>query len=280
MKRRACIAVLCGVLGYSASVSAQQGPWGQGETGMPGASLTESLSEDATEVMLMKRVESVEWVDVTFEEVLDWLRDQGEDRVNIVPKWNHLGVEGISRDSLMTLQLNNTTVADVLNEALDQLSDTGELRYRGIRNKLTLSTRADFERRLHTRVYDCTDILFQVPNFGEDAPLIDLQQAGQAGGGGGSGGQSVFQGAGGQTQQVSGEQFEQELEERLTKLRELIEQSIAPESWDLSGGGQRGGQAQGAGGGRGRIRIFRRSLVVTNTIEIHEQIAGRFEFGG
>lgn len=57
--------------------------------------------------------------------------------------------------------------------------------------------------------------------------------------------------------------------ERLEKLRELIEGVIAPESWDTS-----------ATGGAGRIRIFNRSLVVYNTIEVHEKIAGQFSFGG
>jgi hypothetical protein len=136
---------------------------------------------------------------------------------------------------------------------------------------------------MHTKVYDCTDILFRVYNFGEDAPLIDLQQAGQGGGGGGGGGgQSVFQGAGGQTQQVSTEQAEQELEERLTALRELIEQTVAPETWDLSDarGTPGGGGPGAAGGGRGRIRIYNSSLVITNTIEVHEMIGGRFEIGG
>jgi hypothetical protein len=87
----------------------------------------------------------------------------------------------------------------------------------------------------------------------------------------------VFQGAGGQSQQVSGEQAEQELEERLTKLRELIEQVIAPETWDLTGSQS---QSQSTGGGRGRIRVLNRCLVITNTIEVHEQIAGRFDFSG
>ena len=282
MNRRICSAMI-GSLFVAVSVSAQT-TW-TSQSGLPvsPSAFSQPLSANAVADVLSERVDSVDWVDRTFEEVIQWVRERGDARINIVPRWNHLGVEGISRDSLVTLQLNNTNVADVLNEALVQLSDSDEVRYRGLRNKLTISTRADFERKLHTKVYDVTDILFQVPDFGQGAPLIDLKRAAASGGGGGGGGQTVFGGGGGQGQEqiVGGEQAEQELEERLTKLRQLIEQSIEPQSWDLSGTpGQTGGGAAGTGGGgRGRIRIFNRSLVVTNTIEIHEQIAGFFSMG-
>ena len=282
MNRRICSAMI-GSLFVAVSVSAQT-TW-TSQSGLPvsPSAFSQPLSANAVADVLSERVDSVDWVDRTFEEVIQWVRERGDARINIVPRWNHLGVEGISRDSLVTLQLNNTNVADVLNEALMQLSDSDEVRYRGLRNKLTISTRADFERKLHTKVYDVTDILFQVPDFGQGAPLIDLKRAAASGGGGGGGGQTVFGGGGGQGQEqiVGGEQAEQELEERLTKLRQLIEQSIEPQSWDLSGTpGQAGGGAAGTGGGgRGRIRIFNRSLVVTNTIEIHEQIAGFFSMG-
>lgn len=282
MNGRICSAMI-GSLFVAVSVSAQT-TW-TSQSGLPvsPSAFSQPLSANAVADVLSERVDSVDWVDRTFEEVIQWVRERGDARINIVPRWNHLGVEGISRDSLVTLQLNNTNVADVLNEALLQLSDSDEVRYRGVRNKLTISTRADFERKLHTKVYDVTDILFEVPDFGQGAPLIDLKQAGTSGGGAGGGGQTVFGGGGGQgqEQQVGGEQAEQELEERLTKLRQLIEQSIEPQSWDLSGSpGQTGGGAAGTGGGgRGRIRIFNRSLVVTNTIEIHEQIAGFFSLG-
>ena len=282
MNGRICSAMI-GSLFVAVSVSAQT-TW-TSQSGLPvsPSAFSQPLSANAVADVLSERVDSVDWVDRTFEEVIQWVRERGDARINIVPRWNHLGVEGISRDSLVTLQLNSTNVADVLNEALMQLSDSDEVRYRGLRNKLTISTRADFERKLHTKVYDVTDILFQVPDFGQGAPLIDLKRAAASGGGGGGGGQTVFGGGGGQGQEqiVGGEQAEQELEERLTKLRQLIEQSIEPQSWDLSGTpGQTGGGAAGTGGGgRGRIRIFNRSLVVTNTIEIHEQIAGFFSMG-
>lgn len=228
--------------------------------------------QNAASNLLRKRVESVDWIDKPFEEVVEWLKGESDGMVNVIPRWIALNVESVDRDTLVNLQLNSTTIADVLNEVLDQLSPDGQLGYRAMGNTLRLSSKDDFDRKMYLRIYDATDILFKVPNFGQDAPNIDLQNTNQGGGGGGGGGgQSVFQGGGGQggSQEDSGEQAEQDLRERLEELRKLIEETISPETWDT-------GTGQGQIGGRGRIRVFNRSLVVYNTIEVHEQIAGRF----
>lgn len=228
-------------------------------------------SANAAVALLRRRVESVDWLDQPFEEVITWLKDNGEGQVNVVPRWGPLSVESVDRDTLVTLQLNNTTVGQVLNETMDQLSEDGEVTFRGVGNTLKISTKADFGRKMYVRIYDATDILFRVPNFGRTAPIIDLQRTGGRGGagGGGGGGQSVFSGSGsGSQQEEAGEQAEQELQERLEELRTLIEETIVPDSWDTADVG-----------GPGRIRVFNRSLVVYNTIEVHEMIAGGFVFG-
>jgi len=46
----------------------------------------------------------------------------------------------------------------------------------------------------------------------------------------------------------------------------VIEDSIEPESWDVLGG-------------RGTIRSYNRTLVVRNSVEVHEQIVGFFSLG-
>lgn len=223
--------------------------------------------------LLQKKVDSIDWVERTFEEVVDWITGEGNDRVNVIVRWGPLNVEGVGRETLVTLRMTNSTVAQVLNETLEQLSESGELAYRAFGNTLWLSSRSDFGRKLYLRVYDVTDILFHVPDFGREAPIIDLQQASRSGassggGGGGGGGQGVFGGSStGQGQEQGGEQAEKKLEDQIKELRDLIERVVAPESWQQ-------------GGGRGQIDVFNRSLIVYNTIEVHEMIAGQFSFGG
>lgn len=272
MTRRILIAALVAVLAYSVSVSAQTASSGVAVfERLPGSGSQAALSamstvQDPAIAVLYKRVESVEWIDTPFEEVVDWIREESGGAVNVVPRWSAMGVEGVDRDTLVTLQLSNTTVAQVLNEALDALSEDGELRYRAVGNTLKISTRADFERKLYLRVYDATDILLRVPDFGRGAPVIDLQNT--RGGGQGGGGQSVFSGSGGgQDEQTGGEQAEQELMERLEELSTMIREVIAPETWNENGG-------------RGRIQVFNRSLIILASIEVHEAIAGPFSYGG
>jgi len=231
------------------------------------ASVSTYRVANAVVKMLSRRVESVDWSETTFEDVLEWLRDQSDGQVNIVPRWGPLGVEGVTPESLVTLKLSNTTVADVLNEVLEVLSEDGEVRYHGIDNTLRISTKQDFGRKMYVRVYDVADMLFRVPNFGQGAPQIDLQKT-QSGGQGGGGGQSVFSGGqgGGREQDDSGEQADQRMEEQFTKLKDSIQKVVAPESWE------------GPGGGRGKIEIINRMMVVSNTIEVHEMLTGGFSF--
>jgi hypothetical protein len=222
--------------------------------------------------LLQRRVDSIDWVERTFEEVVDWIGDQSDGRVNVIVRWGPLNVEGVGRETLVTLRMTNSTVAHVLNETLDQLSESGELAFRAFGNTLWLSSRSDFGRKLYLRIYDVADILFHVPDFGREAPVIDLQQAGRSGGGGGGGGgggsQNVFGGSSsGQGQEQGGEQAEKKLDDRLKELRDLIERVVEPSSWT-------------ANGGRGQIDVFNRTLIVYNTIEVHEMIAGQFSYGG
>lgn len=237
----------------------------------PASVVPRAAQENVAVWVLRRHVDSADFVDQTFEDVLEWVREQGP--LNVVPQLRALEAEGVTLDALVNLQLRDTTVADVLNGALEQLSESGSLGYRASGNTLKISTKSDFNRKLELRVYDVTDILVRVPDF-RDAPEIDIeQQQGGGGGGGGAGGgtaQQLFGGGGGgggsdeddNTQQLTG--LEQD-DPAVVKLRELIEDTVAPESWDTFGG-------------QGSIRPFGKTLVVRNSIEVHEMIAGTFSY--
>lgn len=232
--------------------------------------------------LLLKQVKEVNWDETPLEDVLEWVRDQGDGRINVVPRWPALNNEGVDAEKGVTLRLTNTTIAEVLNEVLEQLSDEGKLRFQATENKIIISTQAYFDKKLILKVYDIGDILFNVPDFSQEAPQIDLtgqnSQGGGGGGaggaGGGSGGRSVFAGggAGGGNTQLGANQ--QETAQARQELRDMILVSVAPETWadaPQSGGG--GATAIGLG----RIRIYNRQLVVYNTLEVHEQLAGWFD---
>jgi hypothetical protein len=231
----------------------------------------EALSPKNAAIKLLRKeiTDPISWEDVSFEFVLDWLREQGD--ANVVVNFNALEVVGVSREATVQgLALRDVKVADVLDEVLDQLVQQGgeEITYRGVGNTLRISTKQDFNRKLHMRFYDVTELLFRIPDS-IDAPEIDLTQIQQQGGGGGGGGGQgtpVFTEGGGGGGEDEREVTDEEVKRRMEDLQLVIEDSIEPESWD-------------ALGGRGTIRSYNRTLVVRNSIEVHEQIAGFFALG-
>ncbi len=209
--------------------------------------------------LLRKQVtDPIDWNEVSFEYVIDWLKEQGD--VSIVVNWNALSMVAVEPESVATLALSRASVAEVLNEVIDQLSESGELRYRGKGNIIRISTEEDFNRKLELRVYDVTDILVEISDF-FDAPEIDLEQQQQSGGQSQQG-TPVFSGGSGSDERD--DEGGEELRERMEELVTLIVESIEPLSWDDVGG-------------KGTLRFYNRVLVVRNSIEVHEQIAGFFE---
>ncbi len=219
--------------------------------------------------LLLRRIDRVEWEEAPLSDVVEWLKAQSAEgqHVNVVPKWRALEIESIDQDSVVTLQLNDTTVAQVLDEVLDQLSDLDPLRYRAIDNKLKISTLSDFDRQLFTRIYDIQDIMFEVRNF-RGAPEIDLNQQQQGGGGGGSGGQqnvqSIF-GSGGGGGGNDDNDDDDEDDERETEIMEWIRATVNPDSWLENGG-------------LGTMDVFNRNLVIRNSLSVHELLGGPFRF--
>lgn len=221
--------------------------------------------------VLRKKIDSVEWNEEPLETVFDWVKEQDESgELNVIANWTELEIAGPTRETPVTLSLSNASVAEVLNEVLTQLRAVSgeELGYRGMANFLRFSSEADFDRKLYLRVYDVTDILIAIPNFGEEAPQIDIAQTASSsggGGGGGTGNQQVF--TGGNQGNQSGQQDDQELEERLAALQLLITETVEPFHWIEAGGD-------------GTIRVFARSLVIRASVKVHEEIAGHFTLGG
>ncbi len=214
-------------------------------------------AESVTRV-LSTRIDLIDWQDATFEEVLEWIRRRGP--INVVARWRALEAEGVGPDALVSLRMGDAAVSDVLNEVLDQLAEGDSLRFHGVGNTLTVSTASDFNRKLVTRVYDVTDLVSHVPNF--HGPRISLV-GGQ--GASGSGSTQLF------TDTAAPEDNEPtapatstgEEHPGVRAVRGLIEELIEPGSWHKNGGD-------------GTIRGFGKSIVVRNTIEVHEMIAGRF----
>jgi hypothetical protein len=249
------LGVIC--LAFPVGVLAQGAPGSGGQPGSgPGAGPPSGRGATASRQVLFKKIASVEWEDVALEDVFEWLKEQGP--VNVIVRWGALADEGIDPGTPVTLSLRDTTVAKILTEVFEQISEVEPVLFRGIGNTIKISTRFDFNRKLYVRVYDISDILLRTPDF-DNGPNVDLTRSQSGGGGGGGAGdESIWS-----DDDDDDDDDERDLDQRIQTLIELIENTVEPETW-LSHGG------------RGTIVSYNKMLVIRNSIEVHEKIGGPF----
>ncbi len=259
--------------------------------------------------ILNEPVESVSWEDEALEDLIEEYFKGKYGLQNFIFSWKVIENSGANVDpsSAVTLSLTDTTVGAVLDLLLEQLSseadtDGDRLTYHIIGGMVKISTKDHFNLSLFTKVYQ-VEHLYTLAHFWADAPEIRVEETdtgggsggggrgggGSGGGGGGSGrggsgggGGNIFGGGGsggggggggsgggggGSGGGGSGGgyiDFEEEREERQEKLLELLKQ-VRPETWDDAGG-------------RGTISTFGGKIVITQTLEMHEIIGGRFAY--
>ena len=121
---------------------------------------------------------------------------------------------------------------------------------------LILSTEDDLGKEVITRVYDVTDLALSMPSIGRPEFSQQNQGLGQSGQSGGGG--SVF----GQSQTQSQQNTQTGAEDQMTKLVDIIQKTVEPDTWVANGGSL------------GHIEIYGKLLIVRNTIYAHQQLAG------
>lgn len=99
---------------------------------------------------------------------------------NFYIRWNQLEQVGVDRQTPVSVQLRNTTLAKTLDVILDSV-EVGDisLGYYVHENVITVSISRSQRTDLLTRVYDITDLMYQIP---------DIQPGDYGGTGGGGGG--------------------------------------------------------------------------------------------
>lgn len=213
---------------------------------------------------LESRIGEISLSEVPFEQVMEYIADTA--KMNVVVRWEAVTAAGVSRDKPITLKVKNIKLSQVLWMVMNEAGGNDvKLAYRASGNLLILSTADDLGKEMIVKVYDVADIIQRVQNF--SGPNVDLSQASQQSGtGGGGGGQSIFQGgqSGGNNNDNGNNQNQQggTVAPELQQLISLITSTVEPDSWEVNGGGH------------GTVTGFKNSLVVRNTILVHQKLGG------
>lgn len=213
---------------------------------------TETEADRAVLNKLKLKIPNLNFDGIEFKEVISFLRDVAN--VNIHVNWSALGTAGIEdTHQVRNIHLTNIPVEKALKVILEDVGGTTELGYVVEDGVITISTKAELEKKTVTRVYDIRDLIISIPNF--NAPRIDIGAATVKAGGGG--GQALFSGGGATSTTNAGELTKTEM---VTLITGLIKDTIAPGTWREPGAGGEGG---------GSIRELNGQLVVTHTAQNH-----------
>jgi hypothetical protein len=214
--------------------------------------------------MLNTRLGDVRFVETPFEQVMNWLADVTDS--NLVVRWQILEDNGIDRDTPISVQVKNLRFSQVLSLIIGEAGGSDlQLAYRASGKLIVVSTNDDLSQEMITKIYDVSDLLVRLPRASLDAAFDVTQGLGQnttgggGGGGGGAGGGMFGQGGNQQNQQDYDNQGG--AGSQMAQIVDIIRQTIEPDSWRENNG-------------KGSITAFRQTLIVHNSILVHQKLGG------
>lgn len=185
---------------------------------------------DAQLYGLLERKVPVDFVNDPFDQVIEQLATNH--KINIIVNWNDLKRAGVDRDIPIDLSLpRNLSLKKILSEALEQAgAGLVELGYDVQDGAVKIATRQLLDHETFTAVYDIQDLLMEIPIF-RDAPNTDLNKLTRS-----------LKPNPPDRPWLNGDDDDDEPEEdpgkmaRIRKIINLIQDTVAPESWIEHGG--------------------------------------------
>ena len=228
------------------------------------ASPTSGAKPARASASLNRNLPEMKFDGIALAECVDFLRDITG--ANIVVNWRAIEAAGVTRDTMVNLNLRNITLKKALSLMLAEASAGEGITYTVEEGVIEITTTELANQRMYMRVYPIGDLLMEIPDF-TDAPTFSLESegggSGGGGGGGGSSGGSLFGGNGG-----GGEGEEKDKgktkQERADELLNLIRDVIYPDIWRENGG-------------PAALRLYRDNLIVTAPRNVHEAIGGTWD---
>lgn len=196
------------------------------------------------------------------EKVFEYLA--GATDVNIAVDWSDLNAFAIAPTRPVSLRLANVALRTVLREVLTQVGGETQLAFAVGDGLLRVATKEKLDRQKATLIYDVRDLLVQIPQ----ARQPDFDRNALIGADSGRRTQ-LFEAApyspsaaGGAAEQASAASPDDPSTAVMEKIKQIIRQTVEPDSWLESG----------AGAGGGSIQDLNGNLIIYNTSEAHRQV--------
>jgi len=162
--------------------------------------------------------------------------------------WRSLEEIGIDPETEVSMNLPPVSPKRLLDAIRDRVSDIGAEAEWAVQDGIVVFASKDrLRKRTALHIYDIGDLVVEVPDY-DSVPTIDLQQALRSNEGGG---QSPFQ-------NVNEDPIRVPLEDRIRLVRDIIEQNVDAEHWDVDG----------------FIQEFGKSLIIRTSPKNHREVRG------
>ncbi len=184
---------------------------------------------------------------------------QDVQQINIAVDWEDLTLNGIEPSKPVSLALRGLPFRTVLKEVLAQVGGETTLAYSVVEGLLRVASKEKLDRDKYVLVYDVRDLLMSAARFSNAArldpgaaPVVTGRSRWNEG--------SLFESPGHSEQRSS--LRSDDTDEMVHELIGVIRQTVSPDSWQTSGGGD------------ASIRELNGQLIVYNTSDAHTQVRG------
>lgn len=217
----------------------------------------ESESDRAALQKLRQKLPKLDFNDIDFENVVQFLRDVGNTNIDV--NWQALMAAGIEKTSKVNVHLMDVTFEKALRVVLSNVGGVTALSFVVDEGVITISTKEDLSQKTISRVYDISDMIVRVPNFA--GPVLDFTQSyGNTGSSGSSGGGGLFGNTSSSTDNATGEENIPTKQEMIEKIVATFKQTVDPDSWRPEGT-------------IGTINELNGQLIVTQTADNHAALS-------